>query len=112
MRNVGLCVAMQVKVKGGGNSALENMEQEGEPSGARQSPTSMEDSRDDCHCSRCGGRSDGSSSREHGFSKPLLEEPDEHGDIWFNQENSVAERRSMLCLERELETALAFKHSD
>lgn len=34
VRNVGLCVAMQVKVKGGGKSELENMEQEGESSGA------------------------------------------------------------------------------
>ena len=72
----------------------------------------MEDSREGCHCSKCGGRSDGSSSREHAFSKPLLEEPDKQGEIWFNQENLAAKRRSMLCLERELETALAFEHSD
>lgn len=72
----------------------------------------MEDSKDDCHCSRSGGRSDGCSSWEHAFSKPLLEEPDEQGEIWFNQENSMAERHSMLCLERELETVLAFEHLD
>ena len=34
VRNVGLSVAMQVKVKGGGKLKLENMEQEGEPSRA------------------------------------------------------------------------------
>ena len=72
----------------------------------------MEDSRDDCHYNRCGGRSDGSSSWEHAFSKPLLEEPDEQGEIWFNQENSAAERCSMLRLERELEATLTFEHSD
>ena len=99
-------------MKGGVSPKLENMEQEGEPSRARQSPTSMEDNREGCHCSRCGGRSDGSSSREHAFSKPLQEEPDEQGENWFNQENSAAERHSMLRLERELETALAFEHSD
>ena len=72
----------------------------------------MEDSRDDFHCSRCEGRSDGSSIQEHAFSKSLLEDPDKQGEISFNQENSAVERRSTLRLERELETALAFEHSD
>ena len=72
----------------------------------------MEDSRDGCHCSRCGGRSDGGSSWEHTFSKPMMENPDKQGEAWFNQENSAAERRSMLRLERELEAALTFEHSD
>ena len=71
----------------------------------------MEDNREGCHCSRCGGRSDGSSSREHAFSKPLQEELDEQGEIWFNQENLAAERCSMLRLEHELERDLAFEHS-
>ena len=81
VRNVGLCVAMQVKVKGGRRSELENMEEECERSRARQNPASMEDSRDGDHCSRCGGRSHGSSNQEHAFSKPLQEEPDEQGGI-------------------------------
>ena len=62
VRNVFLFVAMQVKARGGEKTGHESMEQEGEQSRARQSPTSMEDSRDGCHCNRCGGRSDGSSS--------------------------------------------------
>ena len=73
---------------------------------------SMEDNREGCHCSRCGGRSDSGSSREHAFNKPLLEEFDEQGEAWFKQENSVAERRSMLRLERDLEAALHYEHSD
>jgi DNA-binding XRE family transcriptional regulator len=72
----------------------------------------MEDSRDGCHCSRCGDRSDGSSSREHAFSKPLMEDPDEQGEVWFNQGNLATERRSMLQLERGLEAALNFEHLD
>ena len=77
VRNVGMFVSMRVKAEGGGKTGLERMEQEGEHSRSQQSPTSMEDSRDGCHCSRCGGRSDGSSSQEHTFSKPLMEDPDE-----------------------------------
>ena len=41
-----------------------------------------------------------------------MEDPDEQGEAWFNQENSVAERHSMLRLERELEATLTFEHSD
>lgn len=72
----------------------------------------MEDSKDGCHCSRCGGRSDGGSSREHAFSKLLMEELDNQGEAWFKQENSAAERQSMLRLERDMEAALNFEHSD
>ena len=73
---------------------------------------SIEDSKDGCHCSRCGGRSDGGSSREHAFNELLMEDPDEQGEAWFNQENTVVERRSMLQLERDLEAALNFEHLD
>lgn len=112
VRNVCLFGSMQVKTRGGGKVVHESMEQEGEQSRVRQIPMSMEDSRDGCHCSRCGSQSYGSSSREHAFSKSLMEDPDEQGEAWFNQENSAAERHSMLRLERELEVALAFEHSD
>ena len=77
VRNVGMFGSMQVKAEGGGKTRPESMEQEGEQSRARQSPMSMEDSRDRCHCSRCRGRSDGSSSWEHAFSKSLMEDLDE-----------------------------------
>ena len=72
----------------------------------------MEDSRDWCHCSRCGGQSDGNSSWEHAFSKPLMEDPNEQGEVWFNQDNSAVERCSMLQLERDLEASLIFEHLD
>ena len=71
----------------------------------------MEDSRDGCHCKRCRGWSDSGSSQEHSFSKPLMEDLDEQGKAWFNQENLVLERRSMR-LERDLEAALNFEHSN
>ena len=71
------------KTGGDGKVVHESMEQEGEQSKARQNPTSMEDNKDGCHCSRCGGRSDGSSSQEHAFSKPLMEDPDKQGEAWF-----------------------------
>ena len=67
---------------------------------------SMDDSRDGYHCSRCEGRSDGGSSKEHEFSIPLTEEVDDQGETWFKCDNSLIERRAMLRLERELEAAL------
>ena len=73
---------------------------------------SMEDSRDGFHCSRCGGRSDGGSSKEHEFSIPLSQEDDNQGKTWFKHENSSVERRSLMHLERELEVALHFEHGD
>ena len=66
----------------------------------RYSPTSMEDSKDGCHCSRCGGQSTGDSSKEA------------LGEAWFKNENSTAERKSLMRLERELEAALSFEHGD
>ena len=41
-----------------------------------------------------------------------MEELDEQGEAWFKLENSAAERRSMLRLERDMEAALNFEHSD
>ena len=41
-----------------------------------------------------------------------MEDPDEQGEAWFNQENSMVERHSILRLERDLEAALNFEHSD
>ena len=48
------------------------MEREGDQSMSRNNPVSMEDSRDGCHCSRCGGWSVGGSSKEHAFNTPLM----------------------------------------
>ena len=73
---------------------------------------SMEDSREGFHCSRYGGRSDGGLSQEHAFNTLLTEDVNEQGEAWFKQENSTAERRSMWSLERDLEEALHFEHSD
>ena len=94
-----------------GKVAQGSMEREGEQSRSRPSPVSMEDNREGCHCSKCGGRSDGGSSKEHAFSTPLTEEADEQGEAWFKQENSAMER-SLMWLERELEAALNFEHMD
>ena len=70
-----------------------SMDRAGEQGMSRRSPVSMDDSRDGCHCSRCGGCSDGGSSKEHEFSVPLMEEVDDQGETWLKSENSSAERR-------------------
>ena len=44
---------------------------------------SMEDNREGCHCSRCGGQSDGGLSWEHAFSTSSTEEVDEQGEAWL-----------------------------
>lgn len=41
-----------------------------------------------------------------------MEDLDEKGEAWFNQENLAVERRSMLWLEKDLEATLNFEHSD
>ena len=78
----------------------------------RHSPTSVEDSRDECHCNRCGGRSAGDSSREFAFSTSLTGGADDSGETWFRNENSTAERKSLSRLEKELEAALRFEYGD
>lgn len=88
------------------------MEREGDQSMSRNSPVSMEDSRDGCHCSRCGGRSVGGLSKEHAFSTPLTGGANDLGEAWFRNENSTVERKSLMRLERELEAALSFEHGD
>ena len=77
---------------------------------SQHNPISMEDSREGCHCSRCGGQSNGGSSKEHAFSTPLMEEANNQGEAWLNYENSSVERKSLMHLEKELEAALSFKH--
>ena len=85
---------------------------EGDQRMERHSPTSVEDSRDECHCSRCGGWSAGDSSRGFAFSTPLTGGADDPRETWFRNENSTAERKSLSRLERELEVALSFKHGN
>ena len=72
----------------------------------------MEDSREGCQCSRCGGQSEGGSSKEHAFNTLLTEEADDQWETWFKRENLSMERRSLMRLERELDTVLCFKHVD
>ena len=43
---------------------------------------------------------------------PLPREDDEQGENWFKWENSQAERRSLLHLERELVAMFYFEHGD
>ena len=79
---------------------------------SHHNPISMEDSREGCHCSRCGWQSDGGSSKEHAFSTPLMEEANDQGEAWFKCENLSVERKSLMCLEKELEVALSFEHAN
>ena len=37
---------------------------------------------------------------------------EDQGELWFKRENSQAERRSLFCLERELDAMLHFEHGD
>lgn len=74
------------------------------------SPLLMEDSRDGYNCSLCEGRSYGNSSKEEKELSMPLREDDDQGGQWFKRENSQAERRSLFCLERELDAALRFEH--
>lgn len=91
---------------------VKEMAREGDQSKARHIPTSMEDSRDGCHCNRCGGQSIGDSSRQFTFSTPLTGGAEDLGETWFRNENSTTERKSLSQLERELEAALSFEHGD
>lgn len=88
------------------------MEREGDQSMSWNNPTSMEDSRDGCHYSRCGGWSAEGSIKEHAFSTPLMEGAEDSGEAWFRSENSTTERKYLMRLERELEVALSFVHAE
>lgn len=76
------------------------------------SPLSMEDNRDDCNCSCCGGLSYGCSGKEAEESNMPLREDDGQGEQWFNKENSQAKRWSLFRLEQELDAMLWFEHGD
>ena len=53
-----------------------------------RSPLSMEDSRDNCNGSHCGGHNYGGSSKDTEESSMPLGEDDDPGEQWFNRENS------------------------
>ena len=75
-------------------------------------PLSREDSRDNCNCSRCGGRNYGGSGKDAEEFNMSLGEDDDQGEQWFKQENSQAKQQSLFCLERELDATLCFEHGD
>ena len=93
-------------------STTKEMEREGNQSMERHNPTSMEDNRDGCHCSRCGGRSTKDSNKKFAFNTPLTRGAEDSREAWFKNENSTTKRKSLSRLERELEAALSFKHED
>ena len=75
------------------------------------SPLCREGSRERCNCSRCGGGRvvGGSEMNTEEIQSPRARGEDP-GERWFNMENSLVERRSLHCLERELNSSLIFKH--
>ena len=88
------------------------MAREGDQRMERHSPTPVEDSSDECHCSRCGGRSAGESSKELAFSALLTGGTNDPGETWFRNESITTKRKYLSWLERELEAALSFEHGD
>lgn len=73
-------------------------------------PLSKEGSKEGYNCSRCGGRSAGSSRKEAKEISSPGDGGDNSGERWFNLENSQAERRLLLRLEHELDASLLFEH--
>ena len=78
---------------------------------AGRSSLSGEGSQEVFHCSWCGGRHGvGGSGKEVVENQMLGNGGESPGERWYNLENSLVERRSLLRLECELDASLWFEH--
>lgn len=105
-------IPLLVQVEQSCRVIVKEMVREGDQSMERHSPTSMEDNRDGCHYSQCGGKSARDSSMEFSFNTLLTGGVEDLRETWFRNDNSTTERKSLSWLEREMEVALSFKHGD